>query len=394
MQIHLDPLGGVAGDMFVAAILDAWPGLEPLALAAIRASGLPEAIAVTCPRFDDGTLTGRRFEVARAGDPDGHTSWKTIRARLEAAALAPAVRDRALAIFGHLADAEAAVHGVERDDVTFHEVGAIDSIADIVAAAALIEELGADGWSIGTLPLGRGRVQSAHGTLPIPAPATVRLLEGFVVVDDGLEGERVTPTGAAILRHLQPGFGTPPVPLRLTRHGHGFGARRFYQVPNVLRLLAFDPVDGAGGPVRDRVGVIRFEIDDQTGEDLALGLERLRALPGVLDVLQAAAVGKKGRLVVQVQILTRPDVVDAIADRCFDETTTLGLRIGHEARRVLERTTTSTGGGIRVKRAGRPGGVTAKADIDDLAGVGGRAARQQTRSRAERAALRDRGRDD
>ena len=379
--------------MFVAAILDAWPELEPLALAAIRAVRLPPEVAVGCSRFDDGTLTGRRFEVGRAGDPDGHTSWKTIRARLEGTPLAPAVRGRALAIFGHLAAAEAVVHGVEVEDVAFHEVGAIDSIADIVAAAALIEELGADAWSIGTLPLGRGRVQTAHGTLPVPAPATVRLLEGFVVVDDGLEGERVTPTGAAILRHLEPAFGLPPVQLRLARHGHGFGARRFYRLPNVLRVLAFEPVDRAEGPGRDRVGVIRFEIDDQTGEDLALGLERLRALPGVLDVLQAPAFGKKGRLVAKVQILTRPDALDHVADRCFDETTTLGLRVRLEERRVLGRTALTTDEGVRVKRTTRPGGMTAKAEADDLAGAGGWRARSQTRARAERAAI-DRSRDD
>jgi hypothetical protein len=186
----------------------------------------------------------------------------------------------------------------------------------------------------------------------------------------------------------------PSIPLRLARHGHGFGTRRFYQLPNVLRVLAFEPIEATHRPGRGQVGVIRFEIDDQTGEDLAIGLERLRMLPGVLDILQAPAFGKKGRMVVQVQILTRPEVLEVISDQCFDETTTLGIRVGIEERRVLQRTAATTEDGVRVKQAVRPGGVTTKAEADDLARAGGRKARQDLRSRAVRAAATGRDRDD
>ena len=139
---------------------------------------------------------------------------------------------RAIAIFAVLAEAEGRVHGIAPAEVSFHEVGAWDSIMDIVAAAALIEDIGAAGWSTTPVPLGSGRVRSAHGDLPVPTPATALLLEGLEVFDDGRPGERVTPTGAAILRHLMPGQGLPRRRLRLGRVGHGFGTKRFAGISN------------------------------------------------------------------------------------------------------------------------------------------------------------------
>ena len=167
---------------------------------------------MTCPEPSEGQI----------GD-HGHVHWRRLRERLAAAPLDAAVAAQAIAIFGLLAEAEAGVHGVAVDEATFHEVGAWDSIADIVAAAYLIETIGAESWSAGSLPLGGGRVRCAHGELPVPAPATLRLLEGFSFHDDGRPGERVTPTGAAILKALvtSTGFGSG----RLEKTGHGFGLR-------------------------------------------------------------------------------------------------------------------------------------------------------------------------
>jgi hypothetical protein len=390
VRIHLDPVGGVAGDMFVAALLDAWPEREARVHEALAAVELPASVAARVVRHADHALTGTRFVVEDTGHGHGHahTPFRAIRTRLERATLAPGVRARALDIFRLLAEVEGKVHGCGPEEVTFHEIGAWDSIADIVAAAALIESSGARVWSVGPLPLGSGRVQTAHGSLPVPAPATVLLLQGLPVHDDGLPGERVTPTGAAILRHLRPAAGAPSEPMRLARTGIGFGTRALPGTSNVLRVLAFDALEARAGG--DRVCVLRFEVDDQSPEDLAVGLERLREVPGVLDVLQSPAFGKKGRLCVAVQVLASPEAREPALAACFQETTTLGVRIATEERATLVRRDASISlgeGAVRVKAARRPSGrTTAKAEMDDLAGApGGHAEREARRREAEAA---------
>ncbi len=495
MHIQLDPVGGVAGDMFAAAVLDAWPELEAPLVAALARAGL-DAIA-TVERVDcaDHALTGSRFAVHETGAADrgphrpgtsgagqgpqwsgtsradrgpqwsetgvadqgphrsgtgvadrgpqwsgtsradraphrsgtsgaGHAPhrfgtgragrephapatgdrgrghdcgsarehhlYRDIRTLLEGSDLDSGVRTRALDIFARLAAAESAVHGVPVDDVSFHEVGAWDSIADVVCAAWLTEHLDAS-WSCGPLPLGRGHVETAHGRLPVPAPATVELLRGMVVDQDMHRGERVTPTGAAIVSHLAPSFAPLPGPMRLHRSGTGFGTSRLPGTSNVLRLLAFEPLGGLDAPVRrERIAVCEFEVDDQTGEDLALALDRLRGLDGVLDVASHAVHGKKGRIAVHVRLLARTGAVAPVMESCFRETTTLGVRCHEVDRAVLARASATVmveGRSVRVKSARRPGEVrTSKAEIDDLAPLaGGHADRVRVRASAERA---------
>ena len=391
MHIHLQPVGGIAGDMFAAALLDAWPERRGVVDAALAALDLPEGVAAGPARFNDGTLAGTRFLVAPPRRDAHHRAFRDIRALLDGGRLPDAVARRAVAIFAVLAEAEGRVHGIAAEDVSFHEVGAWDSIVDIVAAAALIEDIGTAEWSTAPIPIGAGRVRSAHGELPVPPPATALLLEGFEVFDDGRMGERVTPTGAAILRHLAPAQGLPRRRLRMGPVGYGFGTKRFPGISNVLRVAAFADVDipGVDGAADERIATIRFEVDDQTPEDLAVGLDRLRALPGVLDVLQAPGFGKKGRMLAQIQVLARPDALDAAAEACLRETATLGVRIEHVTRRILPRrhATRVDGDGarIRVKTATRPGGtLTTKAEIDDIASLpGDRAAREALRRRIE-----------
>ena len=325
-RFHLDPVGGIAGDMFAAAVLDARPDLADGLRATLAGLKLPPSVEIAIDSHRDAALAGVRFKVTAPDDvAHGHVRLAQVRMRLEAARIEVGVRRRALAIFTLLAEAEGAVHGMDPAEVTFHEVGAWDATVDIVAAAYLIEALGPARWSVGSIPLGSGRVRCAHGLLPVPAPAVVHLLHGLATHDDGIEGERVTPTGAAILKHLAP----DPVPARkpetLVGTGTGFGSRTLPGLSNVLRVLEFAPV--APVAVQERVAVLRFEIDDQTPEDVALGLDRLRAHPGILDVLQWPAYGKKGRMVAAVQVLAEADALDASA-RC-------GLRRDHHARRAL-----------------------------------------------------------
>jgi len=390
MHYHLDPVGGIAGDMFAAAMLDYHRDWQEALTAAINDSGLSADLAVRAHAHNDGILAGHRFAVQEpeAGEHQHahhHRHWREIRELLSSSRLDDSVKGRAIAIFELLAEAEAEVHGKAIDAVAFHEVGAWDSIADIVSAAWLIERSRATSWSCSTIPLGRGRVASAHGQLPIPAPATSLLLRGFPVFDDGVEGERVTPTGAAILKYLQPRFGARTGPSVLLGHGYGFGTKTFPGFSNVLQVSVFDP--GPAGADTGTIAVCEFEVDDQTPEDLAVALDQLRATPGVLDVLQMPVFGKKGRLGAHVQLLADIPRIDAIIDRCLIETTSLGVRWHMVNRRTLAREESShtlTGGDVRVKRASRPDGIlTHKAEMADLAGAsGGHAGRERRRHEA------------
>ena len=447
MHVHLDPVGGVAGDMFAAALLDAFPEHADALAAELAGSRLHEIVTVRSEPFTDGILRGQRFHttpasgggqdhgsghvhvphhdhgthphphpetpeegggqrVGAAGDhhshEDGeghrehphdhghpHRRFADIRAWLGESGLAGPVAERATAIFTVLAEAEAAVHGISVEDVTFHEVGAWDSIADIVCAAWLIDSLEPTSWSSAPLPLGGGLVRTAHGMLPIPAPATAILLRGYPTRHDGVDGERVTPTGAAILRHLEPVFDRTGLEGRIARTGHGFGTRRLPGMSNVLRAVVLDPACEEGAAWREEtIGVGSFEVDDQTAEDLAFGLDRLRATEGVLDVVQTPAFGKKGRMVASVRVLARPGAREAVIARCFAETTTLGVRWQAIRRAALERDEAAVdvaGESVRVKRAHRAGGeMTVKAEMDDVANAdGGRAEREALRRRAE-----------
>ena len=317
-----------------------------------------------------------------------HRRFADIRAWLGESGLSGPVTGRATAIFTILAEAEAEVHGIEVADVTFHEVGAWDSVADIVCAAWLIESLEPVSWSSAPLPLGGGLVRTAHGMLPVPAPAAALLLRGFPSRHDGVDGERVTPTGAAILRHLEPAFDLAGLEGRIARTGHGFGSRRLPGMSNVLRALVLEPPAPAGAWRDETIGVCSFEVDDQTAEDLAVGLDRLRAADGVLDVVQTPVFGKKGRMAASVRVLARLAVRERLIERCFAETATLGVRWQTVRRAALEReeaVADVAGEPVRIKRAHRAGGeVTVKAEMDDVASAdGGRAARDERRRRAE-----------
>lgn len=396
MHLHLDAVGGVAGDMFIAALLDVFPHLHAPMVEAMRAGGLPASIGVSLLAHHDHALAGKRFVVQEspAGGADGHDhahdhthdhghssdhghrSFADIRALLQASGLAAPVREHAIGIFTLLAHAEATVHGTTAESISFHEIGEWDSIADIVGAAFLIDALQAT-WSVGALPLGHGRVRSAHGLLPVPAPATVLLLEGFDCFDDGLPGERVTPTGAAILRHLRSHAG--PKRGRCAGAGTGFGSRRFPGMANVLRVLVLEPNSAVN---RDRIAEILFEVDDQTPEDLAIGLDRIRQHAGTRDVLQLAAVGKKGRMTMQVRVLADPDRLEEITDLCLVETATIGLRYQVLERKTLPRRQIEAApeaGGVRAKQVERLGSSTTKVEADDLRAVAGYAERERIR---------------
>jgi hypothetical protein len=294
-------------------------------------------------------------------------------------ALPAGAREIAADIFTRLAEAEAEVHGKPVEAIHFHEVGAADSILDIALTGLLIEAAGAESWSVGPLPLGGGTVKTDHGVLPIPAPATALLLRGFKVRDDGIGGERVTPTGAAILAHLRPKMQPEPTSGALGRIGMGFGTRKLPGMPNVLRVLEIEQ----SGVTKEQIAVIEFEIDDQTPEDLAFALDALRGLEGVRDVIQTPCFGKKGRMAAAIRVLCEPAARQTVRDAIFSQTTTLGTREQLVTRHVLERWSEERGG-VGVKIARRGGTLTRKAEFDDLArGAHDHASRQAMRRKVE-----------
>lgn len=426
MEIHIDLVGGIAGDIFIGALLDAFPEHVQSVLAAIETVTGRDGARCSLEPVIGEVLAGQRFKVKppfrriagerstrlsaarQGGRPNGtdevagihargsahsHVAWSRIRERLQASDLEPRTVAHAVAIFELLAVAEAFVHGIAVEDVTFHEVGAWDSIADIVGAAQIISCVDATRWTASPAPLGAGRIRSAHGVMCVPAPATTQLLLGLPTIDDGIAGERITPTGAAILRYLCPPADAPgrasPKIRTLVRTGTGFGTRKLQGLSNHLRVLCFEE-SGVSRPFARPIHVLEFEVDDQSGEDLAMGLDRLRTHHGVLDVTQAPVFGKKGRMMTHVRVLARDGELDSVSDVCFRETTTIGLRHrlveGIGLARSVEKAEIE-GHPLRVKVVNRPGGKTAKTESDDVLGHESHANRARLRAAAEQQVL-------
>lgn len=387
LSIHLDAVGGVAGDMFAAALLDAFPHLRERVLADAQAV-LPEGYAPRLEEARSGAVRALGFGLAGGAQhrhghhhhghhhhehqphTHGSGSFPDMVARIRSASLSNGAAHHAVAILALIAEVEAAIHQVPVDEVHFHEIADWDSLLDVVAAGSIAAALEGARWTVSPLPRGGGLVQTQHGLLPVPTPATAALLVGFDWRDDGVPGERVTPTGAAILRHLAGPEGCGAAASgRLVAVGTGAGTRALPGIPNVLRALAFDEAQASAA--REKVAVLAFEVDDMTGEEVAVAADRLRAAGGVLDVTVGQVTGKKGRAMQAFRLLARPDAVEAAVERCFLETSTIGLRIAELERAVLPRqlsTATAEGAAVQVKTVERGGAPSAKAESDHLQG--------------------------
>lgn len=372
MHLHLDLVGGISGDMFIAAALDCFPEFADELPLQIERAGFPGLVELNSGPHNDGVLSGYKFSVKPAEDAEGHhhRHYSEIRTLLDNSSLDEGTKDIAQQIFHIIAVAEAAIHDKPVEHIAFHEVGAWDSIADIVCASFLIDKLGVTSCSCSALPLGGGQVKTAHGMLPIPAPATALILKGFEFVDDGINGERITPTGAAILKYLAPGSRPSG---QLVNQGFGFGTKKFPRISNTLRMLVLNPTELSQAietPWHSEIiHQLEFEIDDQTPEQLAAAIDQIHATEGVLDIIQYAAYGKKNRLCHGIRILFNGNSIDELITRCFQLTTTLGLRHTQVQRHVLNRQLSQVNlqsEQYRVKIADRPGGETAKVEMEDL----------------------------
>ena len=401
---YLECFSGISGDMLLGALVDAG---VPFDVLAETAAALNVGARLEMRKVDRGGLAGIKVDVvsdegtgnrepgtepahshshshshephdqahhsheaepAHSSHEHAHRSLSTILTIIEVAPLKDAVKRRAARAFQLLGEAEAAIHSIPIEEVHFHEVGAVDTIVDIVCAAAGSEALGVDRWMASPLTVGSGTVKCQHGTLPVPAPATLSLLGDAPVYAAGSPMERVTPTGAVLLGMLDVQYGPLPA-MRVAARGYGAGGRDTPGEPNLLRLLVGEADDAAektepmiiseGAPI----AVIETVIDDSTPQLLAYVSELLLEA-GAWDVYRAAVQMKKGRTGVQMTVLSSPEKLPELRDLLLRETTTIGLRWRFEYKMALQREFAEVDtqwGKVRVKVARWPSGEVANA---------------------------------
>jgi len=340
---YLDAFSGLSGDMTVGALIDAGADAYRL-LEALCSLKTDAEFSVEKTRRRG--IAASKFHVT-VGEQKAHRHLSHILKMIDSAELPARAADRARSIFERLGAAEAKVHGVPVEKVHFHEVGAVDSIADIVGAAMGLELLGVDELYCSAVNVGSGTVNTEHGVMPVPTPATAELLTGQPVYARGPAFELTTPTGAAIAATLAAGFGPMP-PMKILRSGYGAGDNDFPEQANVLRAVIGE---ASGAAESTTVAVIEANVDDTTPEVLGYAMERLLAA-GALDVSIQPVVMKKNRAGHLLRIIATPETQEALAALVFAETTTLGLRIHAVERRVKSRRfeeVATSFGAVRVK---------------------------------------------
>ena len=345
---YFDCFSGISGDMTLGALIDAGASL-PAIEAELRKLGL-ESWTISAEKVKRGAIFATHVKV-QTQEGHHHRGLAVILKRIEDAHLAPRAAERARKIFTRLAEAEARVHNESVEKIHFHEVGAVDSIIDIVGAAVGFELLGIDEFSCSPLDVGAGQVQTAHGMLPVPAPATADLLRGAPTYSSGLARELVTPTGAAIATTLSSRYAEMPE-MTLRAVGYGAGTADNPEKPNVLRLLIGEKAtQEAGERWAAPVTVIETNLDDMSPQIYGYFVERALAA-GALDVFSTSVQMKKNRPGLLVTILCKPAEASRLMDLVFRETTTIGVRTHEVRRKVLDRkivAVTTPFGEIRMK---------------------------------------------
>ena len=387
---YLECFSGISGDMLLGAMVDAG---VPFACLEATTAALNVGARLEMHKVSRGGLAATKVDVISPDTPpvetehsdhaheahthDAHShehgahshshehshaphrSLSAIVEIIRSTPLSDAVKQRAIRAFQMLGEVEAAIHSVPVEKVHFHEVGAVDTIVDIVCAAAGAEALGVDRWLASPLNVGSGTVACQHGTLPVPAPATLALLGDAPVYAAGDPMERVTPTGAALLRMLDVQYATLPA-MRILKTGYGAGGRETPGQPNLLRLLVGEESSEAAA---EAIAVIETVIDDCNPQVLSYVSELLLAA-GAWDVYRASVQMKKGRAGVQVTVLCRPDLVPTLQEILFRETTTIGLRWRLENKVALAREfveVETRWGKVQIKIASLPSGKIANA---------------------------------
>jgi hypothetical protein len=389
---YLECFSGISGDMLLGALVDAGVPFRSLEE---TAAALNVGARLEMRKVSRGGLAATKVDVITPDTPPAepehthheheheehlsgasgvsalhhhhahsHAAHRSLSAILEiirSAPLSEAVKQRSMAAFQMLGEAEAAIHSMPVEEVHFHEVGAVDTIIDIVCSAAGAEALGVERWLASPLNVGSGTVVCQHGTLPVPAPATLALLGSAPVYAAGEPMERVTPTGASLLRMLDVQYAKLP-PMRIVKTGYGAGGRETHGQPNLLRLLLGEQ-ETTESAATQPIAVIEAVIDDSNPQVIAYVSEKLLEA-GAWDVYRAAVQMKKGRTGVQMTVLCRPDLVPALGDLLFRETTTIGLRWRLENKIALAREfveVETSWGKVHIKIARLPEGKIANA---------------------------------
>ena len=368
--LYLDCFAGASGDMLVGAMLDSGLDFELLRSALLKLG--VEGYELSLGRVDRSGISAAKFDVHLTGEPQQHghhhnhdhsrgehshghgrqshhRSLSEIKGIISSSNLSELVKQRAQAIFQRIGEAEAKIHDVPIETVHFHEVGAIDSIVDIVGACVAFDALKIERIISSPLHVGSGTFQCAHGTYPVPGPATAELLKGVPIYSKDVEGELVTPTGAAIISTLAEGYGPMPM-MKIEKIGYGAGTRDYPKFPNALRAIIGEleeDTDRTPGAVT----IIEANIDDLNAQVFGYLMEKALSA-GALDIFYTPVQMKKNRPGVLLTLLCNPPDRERMCDLIFRETTTLGVRYRNEQREILTRefvTVETEYGPIRVK---------------------------------------------
>ena len=404
-MLYFDCFAGAAGDMVLGALIDAGVKLEDVrralgSLAIAPTTVWTERVTRTGISATKFCVRGEHAPLDHAHDHDRdhdhkhahvhqhsgprttnheppteekhhhvHRSLADISRLIDGSALTRTGKDRAKELFNRLGEAEAAIHGVPLDQVHLHEVGALDSIIDIVGTVFAMESIGADRIVASPLNVGSGSVQSAHGVYPVPAPATARLLKNAPIYVGPQKVEMVTPTGALLVTGYAQEFGPMPA-MRVAQIGYGAGNRDFADTPNVLRVLVGESDASASSHA---IVVIEAEIDDMNPQIFGVLMDRLLA-QGALDVFYTPIQMKKNRPGTLLSVIAAPDAREALTATIFRETTTIGVRYREMTRECLDRrtvTVTTSVGDVRIKVAARNGQIlNASPEFDDCVRLG------------------------
>jgi len=363
--LHFDCFSGISGDMTLAALFDA--GVDPEAVRAVLDSfGLPITLEIELVKRNG--IAANYVNVV-APDQEDYRFLPDVEAILNKGKMSDRQRSLALSIFRKLAEAEAAVHGMPVERVHFHEVGALDSIADIAGAAVAIDLLNVERITCRSVPPGSGTVKCAHGLMPVPAPATAMLLKGMPLAKAPVTGELVTPTGAAILATVVNEFTDQPA-MTVERIGCGAGRKDFIEQPNVLRVFLGTSSNASPGDA-DTVTVLETNLDDVPGELVGYCVERLFAA-GALDVFTVPIQMKKNRPGVLLSVIARPETAGALEAILFRETGTFGVRRHTTSRSKMGREAVTVGtpwGPVRAKRGWRGDVEVVTPEYEDCARV-------------------------